>query len=88
MAARARAEREQIEDELTRSLGLGGRDRAGGTAERARVAVAKSVRRALDAIGRVEPDAAAHLERALRTGFVCAYDPRSQQPPVSWEISV
>ena len=73
--ARARAEREAIEDELGRSVGLGGRDRAGGTAERARVAVAKSIRRALDLIGRVEADCAGHLERSLRTGIECVYSP-------------
>jgi hypothetical protein len=84
-SARARAEREAIEDELARGLGLGGRDRRTGTAERARVAVAKSIRRALDAIGRSEAACSTHLERSLRTGLSCVYapDPSSR---VKWQF--
>ncbi len=84
-AARARAEREAIEDELRGALGLGGRARVGGAAERARVTVAKALRRALDAVATAEPEAAAHLERSLRTGFACAYDP-DPSSPVEWVV--
>lgn len=82
---RARTEREAIEDELRGALGLGGRARVGGAAERARVTVAKALRRALDALAAAEPEAAAHLERSLRTGFVCAYDP-DPASPVEWVV--
>ena len=58
-----------------RGASVWGSDRASRAVERARVAVAKSVRRALDAIARVEPACAAHLERSLRMGIECAYDP-------------
>ncbi|HWA73864.1 MAG TPA: AAA family ATPase [Polyangiaceae bacterium] len=77
--ARASALNEKLElvaAELARGVGLGGRSRrAGAAAERARVNVQRRLR---DAIKRVaEQDAALgrHLDRAVRTGTFCAYEP-------------
>ena len=81
----ARAELEMIEDELSGALGLGGRDRRGGATERARVAVAKSLGRALDLVRAAHPDAGAHLTRSLRTGTLCVYDP---DVAVEWTLRV
>jgi AAA ATPase domain len=76
-AERARAEIEQLEGELARALGLGGRTRrSGAAAERARVNVQRRLR---DAIARIaEQDAALgrHLEWAVRTGLYCSYRTR------------
>lgn len=73
---RARRERELLEDEIGRAVGLGGRTRKAASAtERARVNVQKRLK---DAIGRVaEADAALGrlLERAIRTGTFCCYRP-------------
>jgi len=73
---RARQELEFIEQELSQALGLGGRERkAGSAAERARVNVQRRIR---DAIRRIEghhQGLARHLDRSVRTGTYCAYEP-------------
>ncbi|HEX2671459.1 MAG TPA: hypothetical protein VHM25_11335, partial [Polyangiaceae bacterium] len=71
----ARAEREAIEDALKTALGLGGRARASGSAERARSAVGKALKRALQTVVDVCAEAGAHLTRGVRTGTFCVYDP-------------
>jgi tetratricopeptide (TPR) repeat protein len=72
----ARGERDALARELSRALGLGGRERrSGAAAERARVNVQRRLR---DAIRRIEEHDAAlarHLERSLRTGAFCSYEP-------------
>jgi hypothetical protein len=74
-AERLRTEREQIAGELSRAVGLGGRDRpAGAAAERARVAVTRSLRDAIERIGRQAPTLGRHLQRAVRTGIYCRYE--------------
>lgn len=74
--AAARAEIEALEDELTRAVGLGGRDRpTGGSAERARVAVAKRIRAALERIGEESPELQRYLDATVRTGAFCVYRP-------------
>jgi hypothetical protein len=81
----AERDREYLVAELKRAVGLGGRDRTvGGSAERARTSVARSIRYGLDQMSTVEPDLAAHLRRAIRTGTYCSYevDPTS---PLTWE---
>jgi tetratricopeptide (TPR) repeat protein len=75
-AARARAEREAIAAELARGVGLGGRARrAGAAAERARVNVQRRIRGAIKKIGESLPELAAYLDRAVRTGTFCGYEP-------------
>jgi len=84
--AQAQAEREFLIRELSRAIGLGGRDRrAGSASERARVSVTRAVRQALARIRAHHEPLADHLERVVRTGTHCAYlpDPRA---PVSWEL--
>lgn len=72
--ARAREESEWIARELSRALGLHGRDRRPGTpAERARVNVQRAIRTAVDRIAAVHPALAAHLTDTVRTGTFCVY---------------
>ena len=75
-AERARQELEFIQQELSQALGLGGRERkVGSAAERARVNVQRRIR---DAIRRIEshhPGLGKHLDRSIRTGTYCAYEP-------------
>lgn len=86
-AERARRELEALSSELSRAFGLGGRARASGSsAERARMRVTVAIKRALAAIEKVHPRAAAHLKRAVRTGVVCAYDPDPRQK-ISWVVT-
>ena len=86
-AARIQAEIDALVDQLTAATGLGGRDRGAVTdAERARVAVRRAVKIALDRIAEVHPELGAHLAATVRTGTFCAYvpDPAS---PVRWRVT-
>jgi tetratricopeptide (TPR) repeat protein len=81
----ATAERDFLARELSRAVGLGGRDRrVGSAAERARASVTRAVRHAMSRIQAHHPPLGTHLERAIRTGTYCAYlpDPRV---PVEWK---
>jgi len=79
-AERARSELELVAAELSRAVGLGGRDRrSGSAAERARV---NAQRRLTDAIRRIDracPALGRHLEGAIHTGTFCCYDPTSRK---------
>lgn len=80
----AERDRDFLVAELQRAVGLGGRDRTTGSdAERARTAVARSIRYALGRLADQHPLAAAHLEQRIRTGTYCSYahDPLA---PVEW----
>ena len=84
--AQAEGERDFLARELSRAVGLGGRDRrVGSAAERARAGVTRAVRQAMGRIRAQHPPLGAHLERAIRTGTYCAYlpDPRV---PVAWKL--
>jgi hypothetical protein len=72
----ARAELEALEDQLVAGLGLGGRARrAGSQVERARINVQRRIRDALGRISSQAPELGKTLERAVRTGVFCVYDP-------------
>jgi tetratricopeptide (TPR) repeat protein len=82
--AQAQAEREFLVRELSRAVGLGGRDRrAGSAAERARVSVTRAVRQAMARIRAHHVPLADHLECVVRTGAYCAYRP-DPRVPVTW----
>ena len=75
-AERAREELEMIERELSRAVGLGGRERrSGSAAERARINVQRRLRDAIRRIESYHPGLAKHLDRSVRTGAYCAYEP-------------
>jgi hypothetical protein len=83
-AAQADAERDFLMQELSRAVGLGGRDRrAASASERARVGVTRAVRHAITRIGEHHRELGEHLGRTIRTGTYCAYvpDPRA---PAGW----
>jgi tetratricopeptide (TPR) repeat protein len=83
-ASRAREELEFLAGELASAYGLGGRARrASDTAERARKAVTNRIRDAVRRIRDAHPSLARHLERSVRTGTFCAYEP---DPPVDWSL--
>ena len=82
----ADAERDFLLRELSRAVGLGGRDRpAGSSSERARASVTRAVRSAMLRIGEHDPHLGEHLDRTIRTGTFCVYlpDPRV---PVAWQL--
>jgi hypothetical protein len=73
-AARTRLEREFLMRELSRAVGLSGRDRrASSSSERARASVTKAIREAVSRIDARHAALGAHLDRAIRTGAYCAY---------------
>jgi hypothetical protein len=75
-SARARAERDWIVAELAAGTGLGGRPRhVPDSAERARLAVGKAIRRAIARIDAADPVTGGHLRRSVHTGVRCWYLP-------------
>jgi tetratricopeptide (TPR) repeat protein len=84
--ALARKDREYLVAELSRAVGLGGRQRrAGATAERARTSVTRSLRYALARIAEHHPSLGEHLSQAVRTGTYCVYAP-DPRLPISWKV--
>lgn len=85
-AAQADAERECLVRELTRAVGLGGRDRrAASASERARSAVTRAIRQGLARIREHNASLGEHLDRTIRTGTYCAYLSDSRVPVV-WKL--
>jgi hypothetical protein len=83
---RARQELELIEDELSRTTGLGGRTReVGAAAERARVNVTRAIKSAVERIEAHSPHLGAHLRATIRTGTFCSYRP-DPRVPVRWDV--
>ena len=79
-AIQASAERDFLVRELSRAVGLDGRDRRTGSAsERARASVTRAIRQAMTRIRKHHPSLAGHLDHAIRTGTYCGYmpDPRA-----------
>jgi len=73
-AETAQAELEALHKELARGVGLGGRvRRSGAAAERARITAQRRIREAIKKIGEIEPELAASLDRAIKTGTYCVY---------------
>ena len=80
------ADRDFLVAELARAYGLGGRARvAGSSAERARVTVTRAIRYALARLAEHHPGLADHLDRTVRTGTYCAYEP-DPRAPIVWAI--
>jgi hypothetical protein len=80
------AEREAVLAELSAAYGLDGRARrSGGSADRARSAVTQRIKDALGRIEREHPDAGRHLQRSVRTGAFCVYEPDG---PVNWALEL
>jgi len=81
-AERARSELELVTAELSRAVGVGGRDRrSGGAAERARINAQRRLSDAIRRIDRACPRLGQHLERTVRTGTFCWYDPTTSRLP-------
>jgi hypothetical protein len=84
-AAQADAERDFLVRELSRAVGLSGRDRrAASDSERARVSVTRALRQAIAGIGEQNAALGEHLTRATQTGTYCAYLP--DRSSAGWEF--
>jgi tetratricopeptide (TPR) repeat protein len=85
-AERASAELDLLGAELSRAVGLGGRDRrAASNAERARVSVTRAIRSAIEAIEDHHEELGSHLAASVRTGTHCRYAPAAGDE-VAWRI--
>jgi hypothetical protein len=77
---------ETLGRELSRAVGLGGRDRrAASVSERARINVTRAIKVALARIGEHNPALATLLTGSIRTGTFCSYTPDSRLP-TSWQL--
>jgi hypothetical protein len=82
----AQRDREYLIAELTSAVGLGGRARSvGGSAERARTSVTRSIRYALQRVGEHHAALAAHLEQSVQTGTYCVYT-ANPLAAIEWEL--
>ncbi len=86
---RALAERDRdfLIAELASAVGLGGRQRlTDGNAERARTSVTRTLRYAVQRLAEHHSDLGVHLERSVKTGIYCGYQP-DPLTPISWNVS-
>jgi hypothetical protein len=80
-----RREREFLLAEVSASLDLSGQPRSErGDGERARKAVEMRISSAIKRIAAVDESLARHLNRSIRTGLACSYEP---DPPVEWRVA-
>lgn len=85
-AARLEDEIEFLARELTRAVGIGGRDRrAASVAHRARVNVSRAIRRSIEKIRAHDPALAAMLTLRIKTGIRCEYR-SDESSPIAWEF--
>ena len=84
-AERRQAELDGLVGELARAFGLGNRSRAAAsTAERARLNVTRALRAATTKLSEALPRAGAALDRHVRTGTYCVYQPTAND--VEWIV--
>lgn len=84
-AEQLQGELDHLVRELAAAFGVGGRERPGASAaERARLNVTRSLRTAVTRLGEALPEAAAALDRGLRTGLYCRYEPGADD--IEWIV--
>jgi hypothetical protein len=79
-------ELQEICDSLASAVGLGGRDRKiSSDAERARWAVTKCIKKAIQKIGEAIPSLGYHFAASIKTGYFCSYNPDPDRR-VTWKF--
>jgi hypothetical protein len=85
-AAKTRSDMDAIAEQLAAAVGLGGRNRRSlSQAERARSAVTKCIKKAIQRIDEAIPSLGYHLASRIKTGYFCSYNPHPDRP-VSWKF--
>jgi tetratricopeptide (TPR) repeat protein len=85
-AAKLQGDLDQLIAELARAFGLGGRERhTSSVAEKARLNVTRALRAAIGKVTEALPDAGAVLDRRVRTGLFCAYEPHADDE-ILWSV--
>ena len=86
-AEQAEQEIEALTRELSRAVGLGGRNRrAMSASERARQSISKTIKSVLDRVAQSDAALADFFARCIRTGNFCSYQP-DREFPIAWEFS-
>ncbi len=85
-AVKAQDEMHAIAQHLASAVGLGGRDRkTSSEAERARSAVTKRIKKAIQKINEAIPSLGHHLTARIKTGYFFSYNPHPDRP-VEWKF--
>ena len=76
-----------LTSELSRAVGLGGRNRrAASASERARQSIAKTIKAVLERIAQSDPRLGDIFARCITTGNFCSYQP-DPDFPIAWEFA-
>ena len=87
-AEQAEEEIDALTRELSRAVGLGGRNRrAASASERARQSITKSIKAVLERIAQSNAALGDILSRSIKTGTFCSYQP-DRDFPIAWEFGV
>jgi hypothetical protein len=86
-AEQAENEIDALTRELSRAVGLGGRNRrAASASERARQTITKTIRPVVERISQSDAPLGDILSRCIRTGTFCSYRP-DPDFPIAWEFA-
>jgi tetratricopeptide (TPR) repeat protein len=86
-AAEIESEIDFLAREISRAVGLGGRDRrAGSAAERARLNVTRAIKSALQRISEHDQLLSEIIERSIKTGTYCSYE-ANHALAIEWQLS-
>ena len=86
-AEQAEQEIDALTRELSRAVGLGGRNRrAASASERARQTITKTIKAAVERIAQSDTQLGDILSRCIKTGTFCSYQP-DPDFPVAWEFA-
>src|SRR5271166_1604094 len=86
-AEQAEAEIDALTRELSRAVGLGGRNRkAASASERARQSITKTIKAVLEKIAQSDSALGDILSRCIKTGTFCSYQP-DPDFPIAWEFA-
>ena len=86
-AERAEQKIDTLTKELSRAVGLGGRNRrAASASERARQSITKTIKAVLERIAESNASLGQLLSRCIRTGNFCFYQP-DPNFPITWEFA-
>jgi hypothetical protein len=85
-AEQAEQEIYALTSELSRAVGLGGRDRrASSASERARQSILKTIKSVVERIAQIDAALGDILSRCIKTGNFCSYRP-DPNFPIAWEF--
>src|SRR5260370_3331008 len=86
-AEKAEAEIDALTSELSRAVGLGGRNRrAASASERARQSITKTIKSVMVRIADSDAPLGEIFSRCIRTGTFCSYQP-DPDFPIAWEFA-